>query len=383
MTTPGRTHISWENESSEIRELTSYIDFLEAKLSYLQYHHEHCDAWIARPTLTGANLPYLPPDIVVASDEADNENNENRIRRAMALTTTQVPQKRPEGNPRWKQIVDQITKGWDKPSSWTEKRVAVGLDSVQQNKYALTAILGLKKDLPLHLGREESTPAVSRESIGNSANTLVTSARQYALDSKASQRNPGLVAQVHVFRELVFISLCVVMEHQGLPIETIDSLMRICISSSGAANLYRLRRGALWVNRVISGTMIKKLGWGHSSTEFFVLGRIPIFLVLRENRLADLCSTAGRPVSQYGLLWEACVHSFPYLSNQLTDISRIVDIPAVDPDWIPFSIPLIIKQLVGDVLRYIHSYFFYHRALLTLKSLEKICLALDYNIDMV
>jgi hypothetical protein len=383
MTTPGRTHIPWENQSGQIRELISYIDFLEAKLSYLQHHHEHCDTWIAGPPPAGANLPYIPPDIVVASDEADNECDENRTRQAMALITTQVSQNRLEGKPRWKQIVDQITKGWDKPSSWSEKRVAVGLDSVEQNKYALTAILGLKKDLPLHLAREGSTTTVSRDSIGDATNILVTSARQYALDSKACERNPGLVAQVHVFRELVFISLCVVMEHEGLPIEAIDSLMRICISSSGAANLYRLRRGALWVNRVISGTMIKKLGWGHSSTEFFVLGRISIFLVLRSHQLADLCSIGGRPVSQYGLLWEACVHSFPYFRDQLAHISRIVEIPAVDQDWIPFSIPLIIKQLVGDVLRYMQTYFFYPRLLLTLKSLEQICLALDYSIDMV
>ncbi|KIM93278.1 hypothetical protein OIDMADRAFT_149770 [Oidiodendron maius Zn] len=346
MTTPGCTHISWQNQTSQIRELTSYINFLEAKLSYLQRHHEHCDTWIAGPPPAGVNLPYLPPDIVVASDEADNECNGSHIRQAMTVTTTRVSQKRLEGKPRWKQIVDQMTKGWDNPSSWSEKRVDVGLDSVEQNKFALTAILGLKKDLPLHLARDGSSTTVSGDSIGDATNILVTSARQYALDSKARERKPGLVAQVHVFRELVFISLCVVMEHEGLPIETIDSLMRICISNSGAANLYRLRRGALWVNRVISGTMIRKLGWGHSSTEFFVL--------------------AGRPVSQYGLLWEACVHSFPYFRDQLVHISRIVETPVVEPDWIPFSIPLIIKQLVGNAL-----------------SLEQICLALDYSIDMV
>ena len=95
------------------------------------------------------------------------------------------------------------------------------------------------------------------------------SARQYALDTKASQRNAGFIVQVHIFRELIFASLCVVMEQQALPIDPINDLMRICMSSCGPANLYRLRRGALWVNRVISGTMIKKMGWGHGSTEFF------------------------------------------------------------------------------------------------------------------
>jgi hypothetical protein len=77
------------------------------------------------------------------------------------------------------------------------------------------------------------------------------------------------ISQIHNFRELVFASLCVVMEHQGLPINTINDLMRICMSSSGAANLYRLRRGALWVNRVIRGLIIR--GWGHGATELFFL----------------------------------------------------------------------------------------------------------------
>jgi hypothetical protein len=103
------------------------------------------------------------------------------------------------------------------------------------------------------------------------------------------------------------------------------------MSSSGAANLYRLRRGALWVNRVIRGLILK--GWGHGATELFLL--------------------SGRPVSQYGLLWEACMHSFPYLSQQLENIRVVLDNPVQDEGWIPFFIPVIIKGLVGDALTYV------------------------------
>jgi len=103
----------------------------------------------------------------------------------------------------------------------------------------------------------------------NTKDALILSARQYALDTKASGTKSVFVSQIHNFRELVFASLCVVMEQQGLPINTINDLMRICMSSSGAANLYRLRRGALWVNRVIRGLIVK--GWGHGATELFLL----------------------------------------------------------------------------------------------------------------
>jgi hypothetical protein len=275
MTTPGRTHIPRQTQPAQIQELISYIGFLEANVSYLQYHHEHCDTWVARPPLAGANSPYLPLDFVVNDvirASPDTSSPTAAPCTCVSLTTAQPSAKSVEGNPRWKQIADQITKGWDKSSSWTEKREAIGLDSVKQNNYALTAILGLKKDLPVHLARDEFPSSASRNCI-NAIDALVTSARQYALDSKASQRSSGLVVQVHIFRELIFVSLCVVLEQHGLAIDTIDSLMRICMSNSGSANLYRLRRGALWVNRVISGTMMKKMGLGHGSTEFFFLCR--------------------------------------------------------------------------------------------------------------
>ena len=280
MTTPGRTHIAWQTDTAHIRELISYINFLEAKLSYLQHHHDYCNIWITSPPAV-ASLPYLPPDIVAASDETDNESYIYQMASSpptpsfVSPTTTEPSAKTFKNNPRWKQVIDQITKGWDKSSSWIEKREAIGLNSIEQNKYALTAILGLQKNFPLNIARDESLLSVSRAGTNSTDSmvTLITLAQQYALDSKISYRNTPLDVQVHTFRELVFASICVVMEHQGIPIDTINELMRICISSSGSANLYRLRRGALWINRVISGTMMKKMGWGHGSTEFFLLCR--------------------------------------------------------------------------------------------------------------
>lgn len=284
MTTPGRTHIAWQTDTDHIRELISYIGFLEAKLSYLQYHHESCDIWLSSPPIVDASLSYLPPDIIATGYEANDEaTDKSRIPEAMSSlaatsylsrTNTRPSVKTSKSNPRWKQIIDQITKGWDEPSTWLEKREAIGLDSINQNQYALTAVLGQQHDAPFHLTADESPLFASQASI-NTTDALVTIAQRYALDSKAFYRNSTLDNQLYVFRELVFASLCVVMEHQGLPIDTIDSLMRLCISSSGSANLYRLRRGALWVNRVISGAMMNKLGWGHGSTEFFLICRNP------------------------------------------------------------------------------------------------------------
>jgi hypothetical protein len=260
MTTPGRTHIPWQTQTGQIHELINYIGFLEAKVSYLQYHHEHCDAWVSRSPVRDITSPYLPPDLAVSDSEDENQIPLSPTKKSFTNTSfTMAPPKAGSGNPRWKRILDQMTKGWDTPSSWVDKRAAIELDSVEQNKHALTLILGLRNGLP-PTWHDCPEPMSSPSEAASRTDALIMSARQYALDTKASQLHAGFVVQVHIFRELVFASLCVVMEQQGLPIDTINDLMRICMSSSGPANLYRLRRGALWVNRVISGTMVRTIG---------------------------------------------------------------------------------------------------------------------------
>jgi len=270
MATPGRTHISWQTQNGQVHELINYIGFLEAKVQYLQQHHEHCDMFGFVPAPErgldrNPPAPYLPPDVIVAAEPQNPEFSP-----ILPLPVSITPVKPPEPNPRWKRIVDQMTKGWDTPQAWNCKREAIGLNSVPMNKYALMVILGMKKDLPENL-RPSNLLDQCAQQHSNPKEALIYSARQYAIDTKSSETNVGLVVQIHVFRELVFASLCVVMEQQGLPIDTINDLMRICMSSSGPANLYRLRRGALWVNRVIGGMM--KKGWGHGATEFFLLGK--------------------------------------------------------------------------------------------------------------
>ncbi|KAG4417956.1 hypothetical protein IFR04_008923 [Cadophora malorum] len=345
MTTPGRTHLPWETQTGQVQELLNYISFLEAKLQYLQFHHETCEKWNAPLPPAFADLSYLPPDLIVANEaqlySLDSLAYQEPPSVSHEVQVVQPTQKSPASNARWRRIADQMTKGWDQPSSWMDRRIAIGLDSVEKNHYALTMLLGLKNELP---GGDEVSFGFQNMNTSMNSNraseTLIMSARRYALGTKASERDAGLVVQLHNFRELIFASLCVVIEHQGLPIDTINDLMRICMSSSGAANLYRLRRGALWVNRVIAG-LIRK-GWRHCATEFFLL--------------------SGRPVSQYGLLWEGCVHSFPCLSERLAHIYETVERPYTDAGWIPFSIPSIIKGLVGAAL-----------------TLGQICTALDYE----
>jgi hypothetical protein len=293
MTTPGRTHIPWQTQDGQIQELVSYIGFLEAKVQYLQQHHDQCLLWniASIPNGMDVDLSYLPPDQTISADDFIIPNNiitqPSETNYFQTITPAISPQQSPEpippqitqkiirGNPRWKRIIDLMIKDWDKPQSWAIRRISLGLDTVESNNSALTIILGLNNSLS-HTTFRSSTYLTNHNSSTSSSETasstseaLINSARQYAIDTKSTSASAGLLVQIHNFRELVFVSLCVVMEAHGLPIPTINDLMRICMSSSGAANLYRLRRGALWVNRVIRGMM--KRGWGHAATELFLL----------------------------------------------------------------------------------------------------------------
>lgn len=269
MSSPGRTHISWQTQTGQVHELISYIEYLEAKLQYLQLHHAQCDIYSIPPEMV-TELSYLPPDFAIAGDSPVSQADTivcTELDMGVDVVieveppTSVVPKKKIAALPRWSRIIEQMTKGWDRPSSWVDKRIAIGIDSVEKNHLALGMLLGLPPT---------STPLLlAVKSDQSTASSLLASAKRYALGTTSSDRKAGFAVQLHNFRELIFASLCVVLEHQGLAIDDINDLMRICMSSSGAANLYRLRRGALWANRVIAGLMRK--GWRHGGTEFFLL----------------------------------------------------------------------------------------------------------------
>lgn len=49
------------------------------------------------------------------------------------------------------------------------------------------------------------------------------------------------------------------------------------------------------------------------------------------------------------------MHSFPYLSRRLDEIKAVSQMPTDEGERIPFFIPLIIKELVGESLTYVQN----------------------------
>ncbi|KAF2835494.1 hypothetical protein M501DRAFT_1019771 [Patellaria atrata CBS 101060] len=229
-------------------------------------------------------------------------------------------------NPRWQKIVDGIISDCAKPGFWQLKRLSLGLTNREMNYSVMCSILATSSII--YLDKELRANRIEIPANEGPRGRLLRIAAGYALSTVEYKPNASLTTQLQQFRELVFASLCVVLEQQTVPIAKINDIMRLCISASGTANLYRLRRGALWVNRVIAG-LIKK-GWGHHATELFFL--------------------CGRSVSQYGLLWESSSRSFPYFSARVEQSRESANALSDEPGWVPLCIPMIIKSLVGDVV---------------------------------
>jgi hypothetical protein len=91
----------------------------------------------------------------------------------------------------------------------------------------------------------------------------IIAAKVYANITCASRAKADLVSRIASFQDLIFHSICAVLEYCAYPTEEIDGVMRITSSNSGPKNLKRLRAGAIWASEVISEST--KGGWNDLS----------------------------------------------------------------------------------------------------------------------
>jgi len=124
---------------------------------------------------------------------------------------------------------------------------------VESNIAALKILLG-----------SSPTPS-SDETAGN----LVERAKLYTRCTNAFLQEEGFATYVAHFREIVFISWCVVLIHNGVSKDVVDSTIQECISKTKKKNLHRLRTEITWVNRSIA--RLSENEWGYRSTEIFLL----------------------------------------------------------------------------------------------------------------
>jgi hypothetical protein len=80
----------------------------------------------------------------------------------------------------------------------------------------------------------------------------IAAARRYANITRDSREKAKAASRLASFQDLVFHSMCAVLEYCGYAIKDIDDIMRIRYGDLSQKHLKRLRDGALWANRVIS-----------------------------------------------------------------------------------------------------------------------------------
>jgi hypothetical protein len=80
----------------------------------------------------------------------------------------------------------------------------------------------------------------------------ISTMTRYAWIAKNSRGRAKHASSVATFQDFIFHSACAVLEYCGFPAESIDMIMYITTSESQPKNLRRLRRGAVWINEVIS-----------------------------------------------------------------------------------------------------------------------------------
>ncbi|KAI9726529.1 MAG: hypothetical protein M1834_009016 [Cirrosporium novae-zelandiae] len=204
---------------------------------------------------------------------------------------------------RWQQDMDKFLLEIPDMSRWVSKRKEMKLASVVDNQNAIGILLMSSVnmyDLPA-----DSTKRVDLLEIANG----------YASFTKRTQEQGRLVTKLGLFQKLIFVSLCAVLVKIGISQEAVNLVMHVCISNSETKNLDRLRRGGIWVNQCISE--LSKTYW-----------------------------KGGQPVGFYGRYGEGS-KSLPYFIEHLTK-RKCTDVVSEPPGWIPFSIPCIIKSLLGD-----------------------------------
>lgn len=206
--------------------------------------------------------PFSPSD--VRDDEIHNSDSVASTPQLKFIPhdSNAPPAKRQrKSKPRWQIEMDNMLCNIPSATDWPSKRSIVGLSSLTGVTNAFDMIIGGITPSTKPITTDPDCSLVQFQSL-----QLLNS---YATTIAALEIEKTFTTQIFHFCKLVFVSLCEVLVYYGVKIKLVDDVMKICISQSDPGNLVVLRRGARWVNRMISALVTK--GLGHLASETFVL----------------------------------------------------------------------------------------------------------------
>ena len=164
---------------------------------------------------------------------------------------------------RWQNEMDKMLGSFPGDGDWSSKRESTGLSTESKLLLAFDIITGI------------SMPSVKPTTVGSNLlapaelDTAFRLVGGYAKSVAAMNTEKVFTTQIVNFCNVIFMSQCCDLLYQGVEASRVDDLMKICISKSDPKNLGVLRRGAIWVNRMIR--VLAGDGLGQRASEAFVL----------------------------------------------------------------------------------------------------------------
>ena len=271
-----------------------YIFYLESRLKLLEDHHRGCKLNTSKVTLLQS--PPASPDDSGEESASDTESvpaessypttvsHESNLEFVHFKLPTADAVQRPI-RPRWMEEADILLSEIPEATEWLKTWEDRGISSHHHNQNAIATVLGTPPTPDSMTGALSSAFTTLNCEGRNSRENLITYATRYAKIVRSSEAKAKLAINMAAFQQLVFVSLCVTLEHRGIDTSTVDNIMRTCISNSTSKNLKRLRSGALWVNKVI--TELQWRGWNQRASEIFILRKGPWISSLYHQREVD------------------------------------------------------------------------------------------------
>ncbi|KAL2048952.1 hypothetical protein ABVK25_010805 [Lepraria finkii] len=313
-----------------------YIIQLQLRLKLLEDHHRGCNLNTSKSIFQS---PPASPDVSGEESESDTESVPAENSHPATVSNKPILQfiqyelpaadavRRPI-RPRWMQEADILLAEIPVATEWVKTWEDCGISSRHHNHNAIATVLGTPTTPDNRAGNLSSAFTTLDCQGRNFRENLITYATRYGEIVRSSEATAKLATNMAAFQQLVFVSLCVILEDRGIDTSIVDGIMRTCISDSSSKNLRRLRSGALWVNKAI--TELQWRGWNQRASEIFIL--------------------LGRGIAQYARFGDSPEQSRLYFTRRLTDDKYIKGL-AAPSDWISFSIPIFVKRLTGDLLK--------------------------------
>ena len=310
-------------DTAYVRELLKRIKTLEKSLQSLESHHRNCPIAI-HESIPILSQPHRNESESTHNDEVESQGESDSTFKFVTYNphaSNSSPRKRKRSQ--WRKVATDFLDSIPEKTEWLARRNRLNIYTIDDRCSVLPTILGrspnqnnnrprfpevaepsprnrlvavtelssrdgLVEDiepsprsslaeptvLPPRDGLADVTEAFPRDCTTEDPerfrnDVLINYAKSYANVTKKSEKTLEFAQLVHSFRELVFVSLCVVLEYYGIPEDDINQVMKICISNSEPKHLKRLRRGARLANRLVDE--LSRSGWGDLATEMLFI----------------------------------------------------------------------------------------------------------------